>query len=143
MKKIKVLIQRYNAEIELVTSIDVQVGQHVIIHAPEGYEANGKYMTAEVVAVSDDVGVMEEKFVQKVETNYYDQMQLAKAEQIRMRAVMDKFWNEKTDQQKLAILETTEPPIEETVDPVEEPITEPVVEEPVVDETTPTDEVTP
>jgi hypothetical protein len=147
MKKIKVLIQRYNAEIELATSIDVQVGQYVVIHAPEGYEANGKYMTAEVISVSTEVGTLEEKFVQKIETNYYDQMQLAKAEKLRMRAIMDKFWSDKTDDQKLSILETTEPPIEETVETVEDPVSDPVVEEPVTEETaettTTTDEVTP
>ena len=151
MKKIKVLITRYNAEIELATSIDVQVGNYVVIHAPEGYESNGKYMTAEVLSVSTDAGLLVEKFVQKIETNYYDQMQLANEERLRMKTIMDKIWNDKTDAEKLAILETTEPHVEETVETTEEVVTDPIVEEtvsePVVEDPTTTtestDEVTP
>ncbi len=130
MIKIKIVLQRYGTEIEVATSIAIQPGDFVIIHAPEGYESNGKYMTAEVIGVSPDVGLLEEKFVQKIETNYYDQMMQAKAEKLKMRAVLDKFWNEKSDEQKLDILSTTEPLIEETP-PVEETATEPVVDETV------------
>lgn len=139
MKKIKIVLQRYGTEAEVATSIAVQPGDFVIIHAPEGYESNGKYMTAEVIAVSSEVGILEEKFVQKIETNYYDQMLQAKTEKSKMKAVLDKIWNDKSDEQKLDILSTTEPLIEEVLIS-EEPVAEPVVEEtvePETDETTP------
>lgn len=141
MIKIKIVLQRYGTEIEVATSIAIQPGDFVIIHAPEGYESNGKYMTAEVIGVSPDVGLLEEKFVQKIETNYYDQMMQAKAEKLKMRAVLDKFWYEKSDEQKLDILSTTEPLIEETP-PAEETSTEPVVDEtvdPITGETSTTE----
>lgn len=141
MIKIKIVLQRYGTEIEVATSIAIQPGDFVIIHAPEGYESNGKYMTAEVISVSPDVGLLEEKFVQKIETNYFDQMMQAKAEKLKMRAILDKFWNEKSDEQKLDILSTTEPLIEETP-PVEETATEPVVDEtvdPITGETSTTE----
>ncbi len=141
MVKVKIVLQRYGTEIEVATSIAVQPGDSVVIHAPEGYEANGKYMTGEVISISSDVGLLEEKFVQKIETNYYDQMLQAKADKLKMKAVIDKIWNDKTDDQKLDILSTTEPLIEE-VPTAEEPVTDPVVEEsvdPITGETTTTE----
>ena len=115
MRKIKIVLQRYGIEIEVATSVDVQVGNFVVINAPEGYESNGKFMTAEVISISENVGALEEKFVQKIETNYYDQMFLAKADKDRMKSVLDKIWNDKTPDEKLEILSATEPLIEETV----------------------------
>lgn len=144
MTKLKVALQRHGIEIEIATSIPVAVGNYVVVRAPAGYESYGVFVTGLVLEVSTDTTGIEEKFVQKIDTNYFDQMEAAKLQAAKMRETLDKIWMDKSDDEKLAILATTEPEIvqEPVVDPVlSEPIVENTVvtEEPVVDETITTD----
>lgn len=123
MIRIKVELQRHGVEIELSTSTQIQVGNNVVIHAPAGYESYGQFMTGKVIEVSPDLLKNEESFVQKIDTTYFDILQKEKAESLRMREVLDKIWKEKTVEEKLTILESTEPIIENP--PLEEENTEP------------------
>jgi hypothetical protein len=66
-------------------------------------------MTGQVLEVSEDLSKSEESFVQKIDTTYYDILQEEKAQSSRMKEVLDKIWHEKTVDQKLTILEATEP----------------------------------
>jgi hypothetical protein len=113
MVKIKIALQRHGTEIELSTSTQIQVGNYVVVHAPQGHEVFGKFMTGQVLEVSEDLSKSEESFVQKIDTTYYDILQEEKAQSSRMKEVLDKIRHEKTVDEKLTILEATEPKIQD------------------------------
>lgn len=113
MVKIKIALQRHGTEIELSTSTQIQVGNYVVVHAPEGHETFGKFMTGKVLEVSEDLSKNEESFVQKIDTTYFDILQEEKAQSSRMKEVLDKIWSEKTVDEKLTILEATEPHLQD------------------------------
>lgn len=109
MVRIKIALQRHGTEIELSTSTQIQVGNYVVVHAPKGHETFGKFMTGQVLEVSEDLSKSEESFVQKIDTTYFDILQEEKAQSSRMKEVLDKIWSEKSVDEKLTILESTEP----------------------------------
>lgn len=113
MIKIKIALQRHGTEIELSTSTQIQVGNYVVVHAPAGHETYGKFMTGQVLEVTEDLLNNEESFVQKIDTTYYDILQEEKAQSSRMKDVLDKIWSEKTVDEKLTILEATEPHLQD------------------------------
>lgn len=113
MVKIKIALQRHGTEIELSTSTQIQVGNYVVVHAPKGHETFGKFMTGQVLEVSEDLSKSEESFVQKIDTTYFDILQEEKAQSSRMKEVLDKIWSEKSVDEKLTILESTEPQLQD------------------------------
>lgn len=137
---IKASIKLRNENIvDIHTTIDIKKDGYVVIHAPEGYTTQGLYLVGQVVDVQEIITSVEESFIQKIDTSYYDQMTAAKLEASKMREVLDKIWSEKTDDQKLEILSQTEPEIID--DPIVETVDEPLVEEELPGETIPVDTV--